>query len=372
MRRRAEVGASDIPPMGEGESGSFLCYENKLPPSVVEDYRSMTPSKNGRVPDLWARKSGANAAAASKEHYAVLVGRLDLHFDIVNPKKFDEDGGMDDLSAEYSDIDEEFKDGCGFDTLGQFKTPAGQIPLGRLFAAIDEKQLSLAAEDSELLFNLYALQNPESSQWRLPFLRLVTNHERRSISRSGGDGKKEVKVQQLHVIFYVYFTRLLFELIADAAVKGVMDRMSLRSGGETICEVDSVVKRKEQPVMFRPADGGTGAMTGAQRFSLGGLMKHAESSGYCIEGVQQPAGLTVRLFDFQASTYKWMLDQETNGHGINKYFWEERRLGGSFSLFYFSQAGVLRLERPPASFGGLLCEEMGLGKTVEVLLLLSP
>ena len=36
-------------------------------------------------------------------------------------------------------------------------------------------------------------------------------------------------------------------------------------------------------------------------------------------------------------------------------------------MFYFPEAGELRLERPPHSTGGLLCEEMGLGKTVEVI-----
>ena len=36
-------------------------------------------------------------------------------------------------------------------------------------------------------------------------------------------------------------------------------------------------------------------------------------------------------------------------------------------MFYFPEAGELRLQRPPHTTGGLLCEEMGLGKTVEII-----
>ena len=39
-------------------------------------------------------------------------------------------------------------------------------------------------------------------------------------------------------------------------------------------------------------------------------------------------------------------------------------------MYYFSEAGELRLQKPPLVTGGLLSEEMGLGKTVEVLALI--
>ena len=42
--------------------------------------------------------------------------------------------------------------------------------------------------------------------------------------------------------------------------------------------------------------------------------------------------------------------------------------GGQF--FYFPLAGELRLQPPPVSHGGMLCEEMGLGKTLEVFSLI--
>ncbi len=36
-------------------------------------------------------------------------------------------------------------------------------------------------------------------------------------------------------------------------------------------------------------------------------------------------------------------------------------------MFFFAIAGEFRLRKPPPTTGGLLCEEMGLGKTVEVI-----
>jgi E3 ubiquitin-protein ligase SHPRH len=117
--------------------------------------------------------------------------------------------------------------------------------------------------------------------------------------------------------------------------------------------------------------------------------------------------------DFQRQTVRWMQDQEAAPRGLNGTFWEERRWGdappthqikqeegksaraaaggrggssGSAggdvrrmmpeemsggSYWYFPLAGELRLTEPPLSRGGMLSEEMGLGKTLEILALIS-
>ena len=52
-------------------------------------------------------------------------------------------------------------------------------------------------------------------------------------------------------------------------------------------------------------------------------------------------------------------------------FWEEWQWNdGGESFFYFPAAGELRIETPPIVQGGLLCEEMGLGKTLEIIALI--
>jgi hypothetical protein len=81
----------------------------------------------------------------------------------------------------------------------------------------------------------------------------------------------------------------------------------------------------------------------------------------------QPAGLSVDLFEFQLSTYQWMLDQELDEGGLNRRFWDEWVCeDGGGSMFYFPLAGEFRLVAPPRTTGGLLCEEMGLGENSTV------
>jgi E3 ubiquitin-protein ligase SHPRH len=66
-----------------------------------------------------------------------------------------------------------------------------------------------------------------------------------------------------------------------------------------------------------------------------------------------------------------MLDQESLPLGLNSLFWEERQWADDGqSWWYFPAAGELRLQRPPRVLGGLLCEQMGLGKTVEIVALI--
>jgi len=53
--------------------------------------------------------------------------------------------------------------------------------------------------------------------------------------------------------------------------------------------------------------------------------------------------------------------------GLNGLFWQERAFGDGRGSYHYSPAlAELRLEAPPLMWGGLLCEEMGLGKTLEV------
>ncbi|CAM9858108.1 unnamed protein product [Ectocarpus sp. 6 AP-2014] len=117
-------------------------------------------------------------------------------------------------------------------------------------------------------------------------------------------------------------------------------------------------------------DSGVAATAAARReydFSLAGILKSAESSGYRVVD-PQPADLTVDLFPYQQSSCQWMLDHERDPRGLNGYFWERREWAdGGAPLWYFPLAGEFRLAEPPHITGGLLCEEMGLGKTIEVL-----
>jgi hypothetical protein len=79
----------------------------------------------------------------------------------------------------------------------------------------------------------------------------------------------------------------------------------------------------------------------------------------------------VPFFADQRQALAWMRDQEARPGGLNAEFWEQRSWADDGSpYFYFPLAGELRLQTPPVVTGGLLCEQMGLGKTLEMCALI--
>ena len=166
--------------------------------------------------------------------------------------------------------------------------------------------IDTATEDDDmLLFHLQALQAPEVSPWKLPFIRLYSTHE---LVRQSGE-----RVPRLRVRYFIYFTRLVFELISDPAIKFVVDHLR-----EMPCEVIpttperlAVQECRRQP-MFSSASGSAQLEKNpAQRFSLAGVMKRVESAGYPLLQ-HQPTGLKPTLYVYQRSTVQWMLDQEAD------------------------------------------------------------
>jgi hypothetical protein len=201
----------------------------------------------------------------------------------------------------------------------------------------------------KLLQHLYALQQPGTSNWNIPFIRVFSRHKYTRKSRA------------LTVEYYVYFTRLIFELISDEAIKVLMENIKVSFN------IEPCTKRLPTHSMFHKENAEM-LQIRSFRFSLPGLLKHVESTGYGfdINGQSKfvcPRGLNVNLYDFQKSTYLWMLDQESDERGLNGRFWEEWHLkDGGGPLYYFPLGGEFRFNKPPMARGGLLCEEMGLGQ----------
>ena len=115
----------------------------------------------------------------------------------------------------------------------------------------------------------------------------------------------------------------------------------------------------------------------AHSFTLNGLMRAMESAGY--DEMLDPPGLQLTLYPFQRQSLQWMFDRETAPGGLNALFWREypgARGGGVDHTFWYNpMAGELRDAPLPIVSGGFLCEEMGLGKTVEMcalVLAISP
>lgn len=103
--------------------------------------------------------------------------------------------------------------------------------------------------------------------------------------------------------------------------------------------------------------------------------------------IMQPAGLVPALLPFQRRSVAWLLQRE--GHNVGQdtpnthelpLFWEtvnaldaspgsEAQQSDSSVWYYSPSLGELRAAAPndPPFRGGMLCEEMGLGKTVECI-----
>ncbi len=236
---------------------------------------------------------------------------------------------------------------------------------------------------------MYSLQSPQSSPWKCPMARFLS-------TISVDETSSSTTTTELDVTYYVYASRLLFELIANPSIHILMQHL------EAVGTVSGPIPipRKKDVLYLSPEPGEMCP------FSLSSLLRYSESTGYGYlavareeEASHQTCGgddghlnadehvmgmaqmeknsnwvppcpprskdLIPNLLEFQQESLAWMMNQESNKAGINGYFWQCREfVDGGPPLYYFPLAGEFRLEKPPVVTGGLLCSEMGLGKTV--------
>jgi hypothetical protein len=189
----------------------------------------------------------------------------------------------------------------------------------------------------------------------------------------------------------LYYSRLVFELISDPTIKFITEH--LQSPPCPIIRCHNPYQQKQLNLYTKPDV--EMLQIPEYRFSLQGLLKKIENSGYqatagststssrhattarASTAIFQPKNLLVELYDYQRSTCQWMLDHELDEKGLNSQFWEEWQFPSDDPedptanyLYYFPLGGEYRFTKPPVARGGLLCEEMGLGKTVEILALI--
>lgn len=172
----------------------------------------------------------------------------------------------------------------------------------------------------------------------------------------------------------VWFKRVLFGLSSHPSVKICMD--GLEPAGRV------VPRRKPLPEVgcYRKSEVPRGQSDFA--FSIPALLREAESQGLDVpdnvEGVASK--LSVQLRPYQKQNLAWCMHQESLGFhekeddrlpGLNGFFWEAHQFADGAWFYYFPMAGHVLLERPPNVTGGVLADDMGFGKTVSMIALIS-
>ncbi|CAN8077091.1 unnamed protein product [Agarophyton chilense] len=216
--------------------------------------------------------------------------------------------------------------------------------------------------NSSLLRSLESLAYPDVENWNVPYIVLLANQEDIVQALSSR--------QKLDITLQVYTGRLLFELIACDDIKVLFESLNPSQ------PFKAVPSLSQFPPSFPRSELGPDA----SEHSCEAILQRAESTGYQSISDEQrhkiERTLNVTLFPFQEQTVRWMLDKENDPYCLNDYFWEERfftKVNGknSGSFFYFPLTGEVRLNRPPRMRGGMVTEEMGLGKTIEALALIA-
>jgi len=77
------------------------------------------------------------------------------------------------------------------------------------------------------------------------------------------------------------------------------------------------------------------------------------------------------LKDYQHQSIHWMIMEERSTDGIYRHFFVKGKLKNSCLFWYSPFLKALWFRRPPTVRGGILCEEMGLGKTIEIFALIN-
>jgi len=135
---------------------------------------------------------------------------------------------------------------------------------------------------------------------------------------------------------------------------------------DTLDDDTEAEEKKEQDLTILGSTRDDGLTISA--FTIPGLMKLLEHRGNDISNWKQPNNLQIDLMLHQKHAVCWMMQMESlGGFGINSILWEEREFWDGGKYYYSPALGQIRLAQPPTCKGGILADQMGLGKTMEVM-----
>jgi len=213
----------------------------------------------------------------------------------------------------------------------------------RLLSACQKpKGLACDGATRDFLVALQALITPDGP-WKCPLARALVDGCSISLPND-----------PLTLRVHVYASRLAFELIACEHIKVVMERLTPPLPPVPVKPLPSYPR-----TLFSTSE------PDDDPFTVNALLRSMEHGGY--REAAQPAGVALQMFGYQKQALAWVQDQEARDGGLNAAFWETRQWAERDApFFYMPLAGELRLSRPPLVHGGLISQQMGLGKTLLV------
>ena len=140
------------------ESNQTLLHDTPM----AIDFRSL---ETCILPADWSQRAGGERAAKHTEFFAQLMGSLTFTFEGVSLEKVKKFTAATKTRANGGEISSHF------DKNGEWATPFGQIPVSRLVEI--ESQSS---SQFELLQAVLSLQKISSSKWKLPLIKVISNH----------------------------------------------------------------------------------------------------------------------------------------------------------------------------------------------------
>jgi hypothetical protein len=317
-------------------------------PAATIDIAWMRPEDHD--PLIWC-DSGEKRASNKLNRQARLLGYFDISCQ-VKEARFKK-RKVDENNAVYDDEPKVLRDlkNCaglkhkrsGFNQEGEFLCPPGFVPLTMILDLLFEsKDLSCDKETEEILWNIYALQNPSASPFHYPLLRSICPSSAISYSNNA-----------ITLRLYIYVTRLLFSLISDSAIQMILSKINF------LVKISHPITAPTHSKQLKREN----TSNSLSKFSIEYLMQDIENEGHSSCSKNIP-GLKNELYEYQTHTVQWMFEKEygLGNLGLNSLFWGEFEwIDGGIS-FFFPMAGEFRLSRPPKVNGGILAEEMGLGK----------
>ena len=119
------------------------------------------------------------------------------------------------------------------------------------------------------------------------------------------------------------------------------------SAAESMVQTDTILQGKGEPIPD--------------------FLERLENLGHDCSTMDHLEGLNLELLPFQKQSVQWAVERETTSGGIRSFTWAKLP---NVDMYYNPGTRKLVSEKPRLVRGGLLCQQMGLGKTVVSLALI--